>query len=366
MRVLVSGGGTGGHIYPALALLDRLAERGMLDAALYVGTERGLEARIVPEHGVDFATVDIQGFSRRLNLHGLKTNIQTTALFLKSVKTAKKLIKDFQPDVVIGTGGYVAGASLYAAARMHVPTVIHESNSVAGVTNKFLARFVDKVAVSFDDVRQAFPKQKVVLTGNPRAQQVAGLQPNDRLSEYGLDPKKRTLLIFGGSRGAPRLNDAVLGSLSAFAAGDYQVLFATGRRHFDGVMAKAGELPSNVAIVPYIDHMERVLPDVQLLVSRSGATTLAEMTALGLPGVLVPSPNVTHNHQYMNAASLAKQGAAVVIPETELTQRFTKEVDALMQDSFKLDAMAAASRRLGVPDATDQLIAVMEAAMKGE
>lgn len=365
MRVLVSGGGTGGHIYPALALLDRLAERGMLDAALYVGTAQGLEARIVPDHGVDFATVDIQGFSRRINLHGLKTNVKTTAMFLKSVKMARQIITDFKPDVVVGTGGYVAGASLYAAARMHVPTVIHESNSVAGVTNKFLAHFVDKVAVSFDDVRQAFPRQKVILTGNPRAQQVAGLQPNNRLSDYGLDPKKRTLLVFGGSRGAPRLNQAVLDSLTTFGAGDYQVLFATGRRHYEHVKAQAGTLPANVALVPYIDHMEQILPDVQLLVSRSGATSLAEMTALGLPGILIPSPNVTHNHQYMNAASLAKQGAAIVIPETELTQRFTKEVDALMQDSLKLEAMAASSQHLGVPDATDQLIAVLEAAMKG-
>lgn len=359
MRILVSGGGTGGHIYPALALLDRLQETGDLTAALYVGTERGLESRIVPKHGVDFATVDIQGFSRRLNVKGIKTNIQTIRKFLASVKRAKQILAEFKPDVVVGTGGYVSGATLYAASRMHIPTVIHESNSVAGVTNKFLARFVSKIAISFADVAPAFPAAKTVLTGNPRAQQVAGLKPNTQLAEFALDPKKRTVLIFGGSRGAPRLNKAAIAGLTTFADADYQVLFATGANHYDEVLAQAGTLPANVAIVPYIDHMELVLPDITLLVSRSGATTLAEMTALGLPAVLVPSPNVTHNHQFHNADSLAKAGAAVVIEEPNLDTEFAQTVNELMRDAGRLNAMAAASKHLGVPDATDRLIQVI-------
>lgn len=363
MRVLVSGGGTGGHIYPALALLDRLQETGELDAALYVGTERGLESRIVPKHGVDFATVKIQGFSRKLNFKGLSTNIQTVRMFLASVTRAKKILADFKPDVVVGTGGYVSGATLYAASRMHIPTVIHESNSVAGVTNKFLARFVTKIAISFTDVATAFPANKTVLTGNPRAQQVAGLKPNQQLAEFELDPKKRTVLIFGGSRGAPMLNKAAIAGMSTFANASYQVLFATGTAHYDNVLQQVGTVPANVAIVPYIDHMEKVLPDVALLVSRSGATTLSEMTALGLPAVLVPSPNVTHNHQFHNAESLAKVGAAVVIEEPQLADRFTSTVDDLMSDAGKLNEMAAASKKMGVPDATDRLIQVLRDAM---
>ena len=183
MRVMISGGGTGGHIYPALALIERLKQRGLLDAVLYVGTERGLESKIVPDQGIDFKTLEIQGFKRSMNLNGIKTNLKTIELFMSSIKSAKKMIKEFKPDVVIGTGGYVSGSLLYAASRLKVPTIIHEQNSAAGVTNKFLARFVDKVAISFESVSDQFPMHKVVLTGNPRAQQVAGMVPNERLSE---------------------------------------------------------------------------------------------------------------------------------------------------------------------------------------
>ena len=355
MRLVISGGGTGGHIYPALALIEALKAEGKLDDVLYVGTQRGLESRIVPATGLKFATLDLQGFKRSLSL----SNVTTVKKFIGSLGQAKKLLRDFKPDIVVGTGGYVSGAILYAAARMHIPTVIHESNSVAGVTNKFLSHFVDRVAIVFPEVASSFPAKKVVVTGNPRAQQVAGLKPNDRLKDFGLDPHKRTLLIFGGSRGAPKINAAAVAALPIWAKADFQVLFATGRSHYDAINAGLPALPASIKVVPYIDDMPSILPDIGLLISRAGATTLAEITALGIPAILIPSPNVTHHHQYLNAQSLTKKGAALTITEPELNQDFPQQVVTLMEDDAKRAAMAQASKKLGVPDASDQLIAVM-------
>ncbi|WP_125581071.1 undecaprenyldiphospho-muramoylpentapeptide beta-N-acetylglucosaminyltransferase [Lacticaseibacillus suibinensis] len=363
MRLMISGGGTGGHIYPALALIQRLQERGLLDAVMYVGTEKGLESRIVPNAKIPFETLPLQGFKRKLNLAGVKTNVQTLGLFVGSMNKATKMVKAFKPDVVVGTGGYVSAGVLFAAATHHVPTVIHEQNSVAGVTNKFLARFVDRIAITFPEVASAFPAKKVVLTGNPRAQQVAGLRPNERLADFGLDPHKRTLLIFGGSRGAPKINAAAVQALPAFGRADFQTLFVTGNRHYGRIKNQLKHVPENVKVVPYVDDMPAILPDVSLVIGRSGATSLAELTALGLPSVLIPSPNVTHNHQYVNAKSLADGGAALMITEPELDTNFASQITALMADDTRLQAMAKAAKNMGVPDAADQLIAVLQEAI---
>jgi len=360
MRIVVSGGGTGGHIYPALALINQLKARHLADAVLYVGTEAGLESRIVPANGIDFATIKVQGFKRSLTLENFKTITE----FIKSVGDAKRLLKEFKPDVVIGTGGYVSGATVYAASRLRIPTVIHEQNSVAGVTNKFLSHFVTKIAIAFPEVASTFPAKKVVLTGNPRAQAVAGLTRNQRLADYGLNPEAPTLLIFGGSRGAPKMNQAAITAIPDLAAAGIQTLFVTGRRHFDALHEAHPTLPAGIVMVPYIDDMPSILPDISLIVGRSGATSLAELTALGIPSILIPSPNVTGNHQMINAKSLAKAGAAIVIPEADLTADFGHQVVALMQDPNRLTAMAQSAKHLGVPDAADQLISVLQAAIK--
>ncbi|WP_262316765.1 undecaprenyldiphospho-muramoylpentapeptide beta-N-acetylglucosaminyltransferase [Lacticaseibacillus parakribbianus] len=360
MRLMISGGGTGGHIYPALALIERLKATGQLDAVLYVGTAKGLESRIVPKAGIPFETLSLQGFKRRLTLE----NVRTVSLFLGSLKKARRLLRDFKPDVVVGTGGYVSAGVLFAATQLHIPTVIHEQNSVAGVTNKFLAHFVTKIAITFPEVAASFPAKKVVVTGNPRAQQVAGLLPNDRLADFGLDPKRRTLLIFGGSRGAPKINQAALSALPAFGQADFQTLFVTGSVHYDRIKAQLPPLSTNVAVVPYVDDMPSILPDISLVIGRSGATSLAELTALGLPSVLIPSPNVTHNHQFVNAQALAVKGAALVVTEPELDAQFADTIIELMQDDPRLLQMAKAAKALGTPTAGDALVAVLQSVMK--
>ncbi|GEL15762.1 undecaprenyldiphospho-muramoylpentapeptide beta-N-acetylglucosaminyltransferase [Pediococcus cellicola] len=363
MRLMISGGGTGGHIYPALALIEALKEKNPDSEVLYVGTEKGLESRIVPDQGIAFKTIRIQGFKRSLSLQ----NFKTIGLFIKSVADAHKMIKDFHPDVVVGTGGYVSGAVVFAASLQGIPTVIHEQNSVVGVTNKFLSYFVTKIGISFEDARAQFPAKKVVFTGNPRATQVASMKPNDALSKYGLKPDQPTLLIFGGSRGAERINSATVAALPELKKRDYQVLFVTGRVHFQKISddLRGQEIGQNIVIRPYIKQMPELLPNFQAILGRAGATSIAEITALGIPSILVPSPYVTNDHQTKNAKSLVNNGAAELLTEADLTgASLLEKVDALMTDGKKRQKMSVAAKAMGRPRAAFDLLNVLQTVIK--
>lgn len=366
MKILVTGGGTGGHIYPALALMNRMKELDDKAEFLYVGTHRGLESTIVPEQGYAFKPMKVEGFKRDISFKGLMYNLNTVKLFLSSVFKAKKIVREFAPDVVIGTGGYVSAPVCYAAAKLDVPTLIHEQNSVVGLTNKFLARHVAAIAICFEEAREQFgsSQDKVVYTGNPRAQEVSGFIKTDILKEYDLDPDKPTVLIFGGSRGAFKINETIVDSGAELINKPYQTLFITGKHHYKSIMEKwenvalgSEESSGNVKIVPYINDLPEVFASVSLVVSRSGATTLAELTALGIPSILIPSPNVTEDHQTKNAQSLVDNGAALMLKESELSgESLTEKIDLLMTDKSKRDKMSQASRQLGKPNASDLII----------
>lgn len=365
MRLLVSGGGTGGHIYPALATIKKLKQRDSSANILYVGSTRGLENKIIPEQDIPFTTINLQGLSRSISLAGLKHNIKTLNCFINGVHKAREIIKEFNPDIVLGTGGYVSSAVLFAAAKLNIPTIINEQNSVVGLTNKFLAHYVDKIAISFESVRKSFPKGKVVFTGNPRGQEVFENKTNFDFSEYGLDNNLPTVLIFGGSQGAPKINTTVIENLSRFSNKNYQLLFVTGKKRFDSVMEEINKrnitITSNISVLPYISNMQEILHKVSLIVSRSGATTLAEITALGKPSILIPSPNVTNDHQTKNALNLVSNGAASIIKESELngTILFDK-IDELMNDAKKLEIMSNSAKKLGSPNAADNLLTLMD------
>ncbi|RMC39854.1 MULTISPECIES: undecaprenyldiphospho-muramoylpentapeptide beta-N-acetylglucosaminyltransferase [unclassified Lactobacillus] len=362
MRVIFTGGGTGGHIYPIMAIIERLKERNLAtdDEILFVGTKKGLEANIVPAAGVNFKTLEIQGFSRK----HLLNNFTTIKKFIKATKNAKKIISEFKPDVVVGTGGYVSGAIVYSAAKMGIPTMIHESNSVVGVANKFLGHFVDKICYTFDDAAKQFSeKKKLVKTGNPRSQQVLRLlsaSANNITSKY--DSKMPTVLVFGGSRGALTINRIMLQSLKKLNQKPYKIIWVTGMYYYEEIKKKlAGIQYDNITILSYVKDMPALLPKMTCVVSRSGATSIAEFTALGVPAILIPSPNVTHNHQMKNALDLEKAGAATVIAENDLNpNNFISSIDHILLDSKYADAMSIASKRLGVPNASDQIIKVME------
>ncbi len=278
-----------------------------------------MEADIVPRENIPFESIHITGFRRSLSFE----NVKTIFRFLKGVKDSKNIFKKVKPDIVIGTGGYVCGPVVYAAAKKKIPTIIHEQNSVPGLTNKFLSRYVDKVAVCFEEVKELFPKDKVILTGNPRASEVMGERKPGVLKSLGLKEGIPTVLITGGSRGARPINDAVIKSLSGLSKRPYQVIYVTGQVHYDNVMEEAklvGTL-SNIAIVPFIHEMQKVLSSVDVVVGRAGATSLAEITALGIPSILIPSPYVTNNHQEKNAETLVEHGAALMLLEKELSSK---------------------------------------------
>jgi UDP-N-acetylglucosamine--N-acetylmuramyl-(pentapeptide) pyrophosphoryl-undecaprenol N-acetylglucosamine transferase len=350
MNILISGGGTGGHIYPALALIKEIQEQQPDASFLYVGTEKGLEKRIVENVGIPFQSIYITGFKRKISLH----NVKTIYRFLKGVMESKKIIKKFRPDVVIGTGGYVCGPVVYAAAKRNIPTIIHEQNSVPGLTNKFLSKYVDKVAICFQEATAFFPEQKVILTGNPRATEVSKHRPMDKTS-LGLNPNKKTVMIVGGSRGATPINDACINALQEFSRKKYEVLYVTGEVHYDKVIEEVNQNqnPNNVIIKPFLDNMPDYLMNIDLVVARAGATTLAEITALGIPSILIPSPYVTNNHQEKNARALEQNGAATIVLEQNLTSTLLiNEIDEILGNTQNLSAMKQNAQKLGMPDAS--------------
>ncbi|PCS01577.1 undecaprenyldiphospho-muramoylpentapeptide beta-N-acetylglucosaminyltransferase [Lactococcus fujiensis] len=355
MRIILTGGGTGGHIYPALAFIKYLKAVEPDSEILYVGTKRGLENKIVPAAGIEFKTVDVQGFKRSLSLD----NFRTIAKFLSSTNEAKKIIKAFKPDVVVGTGGYVAGPVLYAAERLHIPTLIHEQNSIPGITNKFLSKKVTKIAVAFEAAKSYFPAEKTFFTGNPRAQEVANLQASDILEkDYGLQKDKKTVVIFGGSRGAMTINEAFKSALPLFEEVDYQVVYASGQIYYDedhSIFEKYKD-SKNIAIRPYISNMLELFASTDLVLCRAGATTIAEVTALGLPTIFVPSPNVTADHQTKNAQALVDKDAAKMIRDADLTgEVMVKTISDIFANEENYQKMSENSRKAGVPDASTRL-----------
>ncbi|MDG5788287.1 undecaprenyldiphospho-muramoylpentapeptide beta-N-acetylglucosaminyltransferase [Evansella sp. AB-P1] len=366
MKVLVTGGGTGGHIYPALALIRSIKKHNSKAEFLYIGTENGLEAKIISKEDIPFKTVTITGFQRKLSFE----NVKTVLRFLKAVKVSKKYIKQFKPDIVIGTGGYVCGPVVYAAAKKGIPTVIHEQNSVPGLTNKFLSKYVNKIAISFEDSKDFFPKEKVELTGNPRAQEVveaAKSSKGNKLTSLGLSSTRRTVLIVGGSRGAKPINDAVIGILDELGKKEYQCLYVTGEVHYENVKNEWSKVKSskNIVCVPYIHDMPQVLSEVDLLVARAGATTLSEITALGLPSILIPSPYVTNNHQEKNCRSLEHVNAARVILEKEMSsEKLLQEIDSIFNDSVTWNEMHHGALKLGQPTSGDELYRIITQLVK--
>ncbi|HEX6989145.1 MAG TPA: undecaprenyldiphospho-muramoylpentapeptide beta-N-acetylglucosaminyltransferase [Bacillota bacterium] len=371
LRVMMTGGGTGGHVYPALAVASELRRLVPAVEFLYVGTREGLESRIVPAAGLPFRSVRARGFIRKRPLDLVRAVLDLA----RGYRTALVLVRAFRPAVVLGTGGYVMAPVILAAARCRVPVVLHEQNALPGVANRWLSRYADVVAVPFDEAVAAFPRaRRVEVTGNPTRPEILTARTPDARRELGLDPDRPVVLITSGSRGARSLNRAAVewirgGELPA------QVLLSTGHAYHSEVVRSlasagldAGALAGRgVVVVPYLERMDLALAAASLAVTRAGALTIAELTARGVPAILVPSPNVTHDHQHRNAELLRRAGAAVLLPDAELSgARVGREVERLLSDGERLAAMARAAAALGRPDAGRRLAELLlEAAGRG-
>lgn len=362
MRVVLSGGGTGGHIYPALAIARECEKQNPDCTFLYIGTERGLESTLVREEGIPFESIEITGFKRKISLD----NVKTVMRFLKGVKRAKQLLKKFKPDVVIGTGGYVCGPVVYAAAKLGIPTIIHEQNVIPGLTNKFLSRYVNTVAVSFKESETYFAQAKRVLfSGNPRATAVMEANRERGFASLGLSKDSPIVLIVGGSRGARSINQSMIDMVPMLKRlPKVHFVYVTGELYYENtrkaVLEASESVRNHLHVLPYISNMPEVLAATTLIVSRAGASSLAELTALGLPSILIPSPNVTNNHQEVNARSLEKAGAAIMVTEKQLTTELLfKHIEELMKAEDKRVHMSKQAKCFGQPDAALQIVSEM-------
>ena len=356
MKIIVSGGGTGGHIYPALTLIDAIKSKRADAEFLYVGTHTGLEADIVPKTGIKFTALNLEGgFERHFTLE----NISRAAKAIMSIKHASDIVKEFKPNAVVGTGGYVCGPILLAASLMKVPTLIQEQNAVAGVTNKILSKFVDKIAVGTRDALKNFPHDKTTYTGNPIRAEVLNAKRVDGLRKFNFTDDLPIVLISGGSRGARSINDAMIDVLkSAAQKNSAQFLHVTGKGEFASVTERLSDVldAPNIRVVPYLYNMPQAMAMADLAIFRAGATGLAELTARGVPAILIPYPYAAENHQEFNARALVEVGAARMILNRDLTAEIlSATLDELLSSPDELKRMSQASLSLGKPHAADEI-----------
>lgn len=358
--MLISGGGTAGHINPALAIAKRLKRE--YDAEiLFVGRESGMERDLVQKEGFLIDFIEVEGLIRKLTLK----NVSVLFKYITAIKKAKKIISDFAPDVVVGTGGYVCAPVMKAANSLKIPTLIHEQNVFPGITVKMAASFVDVVATSFPDMEKYVSEsvaKKCVLTGNPLRENLFDLSYEDARKKLGIKDEVFIVTV-GGSLGARTINDALCDIVNNVSGENIKILGGTGERFFDEVIEKIDKdkLSENIKIVPYIYNMNEILPAADVVLARSGAVTVSELCALGKASILIPSPNVTHNHQEYNANSIAKRGASIMIPERDIKGNIVSDkIKSLIIDKEKLKDMSEKAKSLAISDGTKRICDIVK------
>ncbi len=350
-RFIISGGGTGGHIFPAIAIADELKRRLPDAEILFVGAKDRMEMQKVPQAGYPIEGLWISGLQRKLSWQNLLFPLK----FISSLLKSRSIIKRFKPDAVIGTGGFASGAVVKVAGQMGIPTFIQEQNSYAGITNKMLAKNAHKICVAYDAMEQFFPKEKIVKTGNPIRDGLLNIAQyrSEGLSYFHLDSQQKTLLVLGGSLGARRINQLIEQQLPLFEQLGVQVLWQCGKLYYEEYKKYNSE---QVRVLAFIDRMELAYAAADVIISRAGASSVSELCVVGKPVIFIPSPNVAEDHQTKNARAIADKQAAILLRENELNEQFANTFGKLIADEAQQEALSAHIKALAQPNATKDIV----------
>ena len=357
LRVIISGGGTGGHIFPAIAIANALKKRKPEVKILFVGANGRMEMEKVPQAGYEIKGLNIAGFQRG----SIVKNLALPFKLIGSLLKANNIVRSFKPQVAVGVGGYASGPLLRVAGFANVPTVIQEQNSFAGVTNKLLAKSASVICTAYAGMEKVFPKEKIVITGNPVRAGIAEMKNGgselrpEAFKYFGLNPQRKTVLIIGGSLGARTLNQSVEAAINRIKEGEVQILWQTGKTYFEHCQ-KIGEGVPQLKVLQFIDRMDLAYACADVIVSRAGALSISELQLLGKPVILVPSPNVTDDHQTFNAMALVSEGAAIMIKDSEAKLNLIGTAFDLLKNETQQKQLSAAISKMGIPDAADRIV----------
>ena len=352
LRIIISGGGTGGHIFPAVSIANAIKAKHPNAKILFVGAEGRMEMQRVPAAGYEIKGLPIKGFDRA---HKLK-NFKVLFKLWKSLRMARQIIKDFKPQVAVGVGGYASGATLYECAKMGIPCLIQEQNSYAGVTNKLLSKRVAKICVAYEGMERFFPANKIIMTGNPVRQNVlkTNLSIEEARKSFGLDPNKKTILLVGGSLGARTINRSVIEHLNLIHDSEVQFIWQTGKYYYQKISdsMKGKELP-NLKIMDFISDMGAAYKAADLIISRAGASSISEFQIIGKPVILIPSPNVAEDHQTKNAMALVNKQAAIYVKDAEAPDTLLPLALKVITDDSKLKSLSENVKKMGLKNSAD-------------
>lgn len=359
IKVIISGGGTGGHIYPAIAIANEIKERHPDSIILFVGAENRMEMTRVPEAGYEIVGLPISGYDRKNIIRNLSVLKKLAISLLRS----NRIINKFKPDIVIGVGGYASGPILKIASMKKIPTLIQEQNSYAGMTNKFLAKKVSKICVAYEGLEHVFPKNKIVITGNPcRKELLNEVSSVDAYEYFKLDPIKKTILVLGGSLGSKTINQSILKKMLLLGESNVQILWQSGKRYYYDLTVSIlnKENSKDIFLFDFITRMDYAYTVADLVISRAGASSISELSLLGKPTILVPSPNVAEDHQAKNAMALVNKNAAIMIKDEEAIEILLETALKVVQDPSTLSMLSINIKKLAFPDATKHIVDEVE------